>query len=73
MLASLSSISFNIRLLCTGLIMALLELGPGTILFYHLLFGTIIKLLHHSDASSMPRGTMICCFCNLSYFSFRSS
>ena len=29
-------------------------------------FGSSVKLLHHSDVSSMSRSTMICCFCSLS-------
>ena len=65
--ASLSRVLLRIVFLCTGLISTLLSLAGSShkcTLPLALSIGT--KLLHHSDVSSTPNNTIMCCFCNLS-------
>ena len=64
--------SFNVRPPCTSLISTLLSLDLfRQIVTLPFTLGTSTKLLLHSYVSSMPRGTIICCLCNLFSSSFR--
>ena len=74
MSTSLGRIRFNVGSLCTGLICALLSLAwsrPNHTLPLVLFINA--KQLYHSNVSSMPRGTIICCFCSLSRSSLTGS
>ena len=72
--AGLSRISFNIEPLHAGLISALLRLAWS----WHIhtlpqVLGKGTKLMHLSNVLSMPRATIICCFCSLLNSSFWGS
>ena len=60
--ANLGSISFSVGPLWMGLICTLLHFaGSRHNLTFPFALGTTLKLLHHSDVSSMPSRTTTCC------------
>ena len=60
---SLGNMSFSLGPLHTSLVMVWSKLADSRhSLAIRLGLGTSTKLLHHSRLSSMPTGTMICCF-----------
>ena len=65
--ANLSKMSLRVRSLWIGLIRTLFNWARSkhNVIFLFV-FGTNMKLLHHSDVSSTSRSKIICCFCSLS-------
>ena len=69
---NLGSMFFDVRPLWMDLISALLSLARSRhSLTFPFALGTNMKLICHSDVSSMPGGTITCCLCSLSSSSFR--
>ena len=72
--ANLGSMSLKIGPLWIGLIRTLFNWARSKHnLTLPCAFGTTVKLLHHSDVSSISRSTIICYFCSLSSSSYSGS